>query len=165
MTTTHARIAAAAGISAAMFACSTPPPKPVPTFLNGSIQVSAQVNPNSNQRPSPLLLRVYELKAVAAFNEADFVSLYQRDQAELGNDFVAREEFVLAPGETKAFQKALAPDTQFLGVVAAFRDLDRSKWRSVVAVDPKKSQQVVIKASALAIDTSVATVPPPAKSK
>ena len=163
MTTLSARIATAAAISAAMLACSSPPPKPVPVFLSGSIQVSAQVNPNANQRPSPLLLRVYELKAVAAFNETDFVSLYQRDQAELGGDLVAREEYVLAPGETKAFVKTLSPDTQFLGIVAAFRDLDQSKWRSVVAVDPKKSQQVVIKAAALAVDASVTTVTTPAK--
>lgn len=156
MTTIHPRMAAAASIVAAMLACSSPP-KPAPTFLAGSIQVSAQVNPNANQRPSPLLLRVYELKAVAAFNGADFMSLYQRDQAELGSDFVAREEFVLAPGETKTFVKTLSADTQFLGVVAAFRDLDRSRWRSVIAVDPRKSQQVVIKAAALAIDTSVTT--------
>ena len=152
MTSAHARIAAAASIAAAMLACST---KPVPIVLTGSIQVSAQVNPNANQRPSPVLLRVYELKAVAAFNSADFMSLYQRDQAELGSDFVAREEFVLAPGETKSFVKTLSPDTQFLGVVAAFRDLDRSRWRSVIAVDPKKSQQVVIKAAALAVDAAV----------
>lgn len=158
MATIHPRIAVAASIAAAMVACSSPPAKPAPTFLAGSIQVSGQVNPNANGRPSPLLLRVYELKAVAAFNGADFMSLYQRDQAELGSDLVAREEFVLAPGETKAFVKTLSTDTQFLGVVAAFRDLDRSRWRSVIAVDPKKNQQVVIKAAALAVDASVTTV-------
>jgi type VI secretion system protein VasD len=156
VTTIHPRIAAAASLAAALVACSSPPPK-APTVLAGSIQVSQQVNPNTSQRPSPLLLRVYELKAVAAFNGADFMSLYQRDQAELGGDFVAREEFVLAPGETRAFRKTLSPDTHFLGVVAAFRDLDRSTWRSVVAVDPNKNQQVVIKAAQLAVDASVTT--------
>jgi type VI secretion system protein VasD len=149
------RVAASAGIAAALISCASPPPKP--TQLTGSIQVAAQVNPNSGNRPSPLLLRVYELKAVAAFNGAAFASLYEHDTSELGADLVGREEYVLAPGETKGFSKTLSPDTRFLGVIGAFRDFDHSRWRSVVAVDPKKNQQVVIKAAGLAIDTAVTT--------
>jgi type VI secretion system protein VasD len=149
------RVAASAGILAALIACASPPPKP--TQLTGSIQVSAQVNPSASQRPSPLLLRVYELKSVASFNGADFISLFQRDQAELGADLLAKEEYVLAPGETKAFVKTLSPDAHFLGVIGAFRDVDRAQWRSVVAVDPKKNQQVVIHAAALAVEATVTT--------
>ena len=67
---------------------------------------------------------------MATFNAADFMSLYQRDQAELGADLLAKEEFVLNPGETKTFAKTLAADTRFLGVVAAYRDLEHAKWRT-----------------------------------
>ena len=44
--------------------------------LAGSIQASADLNPSVSQRPSPLLLRVYELKTAAGFNQADFMALY-----------------------------------------------------------------------------------------
>jgi type VI secretion system protein VasD len=155
------RVAFLTGLLAALIACASPPPPPPPppkpTQLTGSIEVSTKVNPSASQRPSPLLLRVYELKSAATFNGADFISLFQRDQAELGADLVAREEYVLTPGETKAFIKTLSPDTRFLGVMGAFRDLDRSQWRSVVAVDPKKNQQVIIRAAALAVDATVST--------
>ena len=144
---------AALGVALLLSACGSAPPKPA--SVTGTVEASAQVNPSASKRPSPILIRVYELKSVATFNGADFMSLYQRDQAELGGDFVAREEFVLAPGETRAFRKTLSPDTHFLGVVAAFRDLDRSTWRSVVAVDPNKNQQVVIKAAQLVVDALV----------
>jgi len=148
-------LAATLAATALLGACASKPPPPA--SVAGTIEASAQVNPSASRRPSPILVRIYELKSVASFNAADFMSLYQRDQAELGGDFVAREEFVLAPGETRAFRKTLSPDTHFLGVVAAFRDLDRSTWRSVVAVDPNKNQQVVIKAAQLAVDASVTT--------
>jgi type VI secretion system protein VasD len=146
------RRVAAAALLAALVACKSPPPPPPPpkpTQLTASIQVSAEVNPSASRRPSPLLLRVYELKSTAGFDGADFMSLFQHEDSALGADLVNREEYVLAPGETRAF------DTRFVGVMGAFRDLDRAQWRSVVAVDPKKDQQLVIHAAALAVDATV----------
>lgn len=128
---------------------------PKPTQVSGTIQASAQVNPSASRRPSPLLVRVYELKSAATFNAADFMSLYQRDQAELAADFLAKDEFVLAPGETKTFAKTLSPDTRFLGVVAAYRDVEHAKWRSVVAIEPGQVQKVTIRAGDLAVEAAV----------
>jgi type VI secretion system protein VasD len=128
---------------------------PKPTPVSGSIAASAKVNPSVSKRPSPLLVRVYELKAPTAFNAADFVSLYQRDQAELGPDLVAREELTLAPGETKPWAKTLAPETRFVGVFAAYRDLEHARWRAVVPVKPGQKQQIVIQADELAVSATV----------
>jgi len=147
------RFATAACVAVAVAACAGGPPKPAQ--VTGTIQASAQVNPSASKRPSPLLLRVYELKSAAAFNNADFMSLYQRDQAELSTEMLGKDEFVLAPSETKSFAKTLAPETRFLGVVAAFRDLEHSKWRSVVAIQPGKKQQVTIRAGELSVDAAV----------
>ncbi|HEX6703123.1 MAG TPA: type VI secretion system lipoprotein TssJ [Albitalea sp.] len=141
-------------VAASLVACAGGPPKPAQ--VSGTLQASAQVNPSASKRPSPLLVRVYELKSVAAFNSADFMSLYQGDQAALAAELVAKEEYVLAPGESKAFAKTLSPDTRFIGVVAAFRDLEHSKWRSAVAIQPGKKQQVVIKADELSVEATVA---------
>lgn len=143
------------GVAAVLAACAGPPPPPPPTQVSGTIQASADVNPSASKRPSPLLLRVYELKSAAAFNNADFMSLYQRDQAELSTELVGKEEFVLAPGESKNYSKTLAPETRFLGVVAAYRDLEHSKWRSIVAIQPAQKHQLVIRADALSVDASV----------
>jgi type VI secretion system protein VasD len=146
--------AAAAGMALALAACASAPPKPAQ--VAGTIEASAQLNPSSSQRPSPLLLRVYELKTAAAFNSADFMSLYQRDKAELGADLLAKEEFMLAPGESKKFAKTLAPDTRFLGVVAAFRDVEHARWRSIVPVQPGQMHNVVIKAGQLSVEAALA---------
>ena len=85
-----------------MFAKAPPPPAAARAgSLAINIAASAGINPNTNNRPSPVVVRLYELKASAQFEAADFLSLYEKDQAVLGADIVTRDEFVLAPGEKK----------------------------------------------------------------
>jgi type VI secretion system protein VasD len=110
--------------------CSTPPPPPKPKVLTVDVQAAANVNPDARGRPSPVVVRVYELKSAAPFETADFVSLYEKDQTLLGAEVVVRDEFVLSPGESKSIRRD-AGDSKFLAVMAAFRDLERARWRAV----------------------------------
>lgn len=146
------KLAAAAGVALALVACAG---APKPAQVAGTIQASQQVNPSASKRPSPLLLRVYELKTAAVFNSADFMSLYQRDKTELGADMLGKEEFVLAPGESKTFSKTLALDTRFLGVLAAYRDVEHAKWRSIVPVQPGQQHKLVIRANELSVEAAM----------
>jgi|KBSMisStaDraftv2_1062788.scaffolds.fasta_scaffold84601_3 type VI secretion system protein VasD len=146
--------AIALSVALLLSACGSKPP-PKPASVTGTIEATAQVNPSASKRPSPLLVRIYELKSVAAFNAADFMSLYQRDQAELAADLVTKEEFVMSPGETKTFAKTLGADTRFLGVVAAYRDLEHAKWRSVVPIQPSQPHKVMVRAGELAVEATI----------
>lgn len=132
-----------------------PPPPPKPGTLSISLAASADVNPDARSRPSPVVIRLYELKASAQFESADFISLFEKDQAVLGADMVARDEFILRPGEKKAINKPLAADTKFIGVVAAFRELERARWRSLVAVLPNKNNTVAIALDGISVLTGV----------
>lgn len=136
-----------------------PPPPPPPTEIVGVVQAAPGLNPSVRGRASPLVLRIYELRSANAFSAADFVSLYQRDQAELGADLVARDEFVLAPGERREFLRRAAPETRYLGVLAAYRDLERARWRAVAAVLPGQKQRLLIDAGALAVTVTATVVP------
>jgi type VI secretion system protein VasD len=131
-----------------------PPPPPKPGTLAININASNGINPNANNRPSPVVVRLYELKASAQFESADFLSLYDKDQSVLGADIVVRDEFVLAPGEKKAIAKPLAADTKFIGVVAAFRDLERARWRALVAVLPNKNNVIAVNLDGIAVLTT-----------
>lgn len=150
-----ATCAAMAGFITACSAPKPPPPPPV-TEISGTLTASADVNPSMGRRPSPLLVRVYELKASTAFNKADFISLYQRDQAELGAEMVAREETILDPGDSRPINKVAAPETRFVGVFAAYRDIDHAQWRSVLAIQPGQKQRITISAQQLAISAVMA---------
>lgn len=126
-----------------------------PAKVSGSVQAVAGLNPSINQRPSPLRIVVYELTSAATFSKADFMALYQQDQATLGQEFVAREELTLQPGETRPYARTLAPQTRVLGVLAVYRDLERATWRTTVTVAPGKSQQLRIVADRLAISATL----------
>lgn len=133
--------------------------KPDPTLIEAKAVTSLQVNPDARKRPSPVLVRVYELKARTQFDAADFISLFERDKDLLGSELVARDEFVMRPGETKDINRTPQPDTKFLAVLVGFRDLEKARSRAVAAVVPNTTNRWVIKIEPL----SVAILPAPTK--
>jgi type VI secretion system protein VasD len=124
---------------------SKPPAPPPPTVIQATIDVAANVNPDANGRPSPVVFKVYELKSLAAFNAADFFALFDKDKETLGAELLNREEYRLMPGEKRQFERKLQPDTRYIGAMAAFRDLGRAQWRATMTVVPEKTTVVTIK--------------------
>ena len=122
-------------------ACASPPK---PTVIQAALQVQPDVNPDARGRASPIVVKIYELKSLAIFNNADFFSLFEHNKETLGAELVAVDEFHLMPGETRRFERALQPDTQYLGVAAGFRDLERAQWRAATAVAPHQVSPVTI---------------------
>ena len=117
--------------SLVLAACSTPPPKPVVTQISMTLTAGSDANPDARLRPSPLTVRVYALKSPGPFESADFFSLFEKDQATLGAEMAQREEVLLRPGESKKLEMTLAADVKVIGVMAAYRDLERARWREV----------------------------------
>ena len=74
-----------------------PPPPPPPTIIQVSLDAQANVNPDTRGRPSPVVVRFYELKTPANFNAADFFCLFERDKETLAADMLTRDEFQLMP--------------------------------------------------------------------
>ena len=125
-----------------------------PTSVDIQLTGDATVNPDSRNRPSPVMVRIYELKTPATFESADFFSLFDKDRETLAADMNTRDEFVLQPGQTLSLKREAKPDTRFIAVLAAYRDLERSRWRAVTALSPGKSQVVKITAGARAVEVS-----------
>ena len=117
-------------------ACASTPPKPAPT--QAVLAASANVNPDALGRPSPVVVRIYQLSGDAQFNDAGFFALYDHERATLGSSLLMRDERTLFPGQKVTFDLALSPGARFLGVAAAYRDVRRAHWRAVVGV-PEKS--------------------------
>ena len=126
-----------------------------PPLLRGAITVDPNVNPDRAGRPSPIVVRVYELKSVAAFNGADFFALFENERATLSSELVGREEFQLQPAETREYRRQLQPDTKFIGVVGAFRDLEQARWRQAVPVPSKSKPTITIGLQARAVSVTV----------
>jgi len=127
----------------ALCACASKPPKPAPT--QATIAASADVNPDSDGRASPVVVRIYQLKGDAEFNGADFFALYDMEQATLGSSLILRDERTLFPGQSVKLDLALSPDARFLGVAAAYRDIRSSRWRALVGVHEKSLLKLLAK--------------------
>jgi len=130
--------------------------KEIATRMSLNLIAGADVNPDAKGRASPLTVRLYALKSPSAFTSADFFSLYDKDSATLGADLVRREETLLRPGETKALDFSVKSDarTIALGVMAAYRDLERAHWREVHMLDAGKSYRLDLLFSARQIQVT-----------
>ncbi len=117
---------------------------PDPTPVELTITASPEVNPDRNDRPSPILLRVYELRSAGAFETADFFSLLEQDQAVLGAELVNRWEFQLAPGETTRLDASFQATSSTLGIVAAYRDIEQARWRAVMPLRSGRKNELSV---------------------
>jgi type VI secretion system protein VasD len=116
-----------------------------PAAIRADVVAGADVNPDARGRPSPVVVKVFELKSLAAFEAADFFSLFEKDKETLGGELLARDELSLVPGGKQALARELKPETRYVGVVAGYRDLERSTWRAAVPVPPKKTTSLIVR--------------------
>lgn len=123
-------------LSLALAACSTAPARPEQMKLDLSIRAGDTVNPDDKGRASPVLIRLYELKTPTTFEQADYYSLESSDRTLLTQDLLARDEFILRPGEFQNVERKLNPDTQALGFLVGYRELGKATWRSVYKLPP-----------------------------
>jgi type VI secretion system protein VasD len=118
--------------------CAALSPYSSMTKLDLSLAGSDQLNPDLNGRPSPIVVRLMELKHPVAFENADFFSLYQRPKEALAPDLVTLEELELRPGETRELKVSVQEGSRYVGVLAAYRDLPEASWRYVIAIDEQQ---------------------------
>lgn len=111
------------------------------TKLDLTLAAGERLNPDLHGRPSPVVVHLIELRHPVAFANSDFFSLYERAEQVLPKDWVAAEELELRPGERRQLKLSVAPNSRYVGVVAAYRDLPHVQWRWVVHVDPQQRTQ------------------------
>lgn len=131
--------------------CATPPmPLPQTRF---SLNAAPGLNPNGAGRPSPIVVRIYQLAARDDFDRAGFFDLYDRDKDVLGISAVVRTDIAIRPGEQLHFSHRLDPRTRDVAVLASYRDIDAARWRAVTDVSAPGTHalSVALGASSVAI--------------
>ncbi|WP_455826801.1 type VI secretion system lipoprotein TssJ [Pseudomonas graminis] len=135
--------------------CSSLSPFSTLTKLDLTVTASDEVNPDLNGRPSPVVVRLLELRHPVAFENADFFSLYARAEQTLPKDWVSSEELEMRPGDRLALKLSVEPQTRYVGVLAAYRDLPHVQWRLVLPVTPEQLTRadLVLDHAGIRIDT------------
>ena len=103
------------------------------------------INPDDSRVPSPVIVRMYELKSTKSFEKANFIDLYERDAEVLGNSLIAQQTLkAIKPGEENKANFVLSKDTQYIGLYVEFLQFDNSKYKVVIPI----AQTNVISSSA-----------------
>ncbi|MDD1783969.1 type VI secretion system lipoprotein TssJ [Enterovibrio sp. ZSDZ35] len=86
-----------------------------------TIKAASNINPNVDDLPSPVEVRVYQLKDSEAFNQTDFIQIYSDDQGALKADLLSKRYLPsVVPGETTSEFIPASAETKFVGIIVAF---------------------------------------------
>jgi type VI secretion system protein VasD len=123
-------------------------PKPTPVSI--LINADAAINPGESGAPSPVVVRIYELKGLKAFNNANFFD-FDKDTQILGADLIASREYEMTPGSTQKYDKEISSEAAYIGVVASFRNIQSAKWRDTFEVEKESKNKLAVYITSAAI--------------
>jgi type VI secretion system protein VasD len=107
------------------------------TDLKLTIQTDSDINPDANNRPSPVFVRMYELKSPMIFHQADFMALFDKDKAVLDADFVNKRDLKrFAPGDKREESFVLTPGTKYVALYAEFLQYQNANYKVIFPVTP-----------------------------
>jgi type VI secretion system protein VasD len=136
-----------------------PKPNPAPPVAVVSMRAQPDVNPGPDGRPSPIVLRLYQLKADAAFGNSDYFPLFDDEKKVLGGDLVSREEKELFPGQTTSLEIPLAAETRYIALAGGYHDAGSASWRAIVPAPGSKGRSVHVMAVAERTRVTVSVTP------
>jgi type VI secretion system protein VasD len=100
------------------------------TDLKLTLKVGSDINPDDNNRPSPVFIRFYQLKSTTAFDKADFIDIYEQDKEIFGGDIINKQTLKpLVPGETRTERLVLEPGTRAIAIYAEFSQYPGSNYK------------------------------------
>lgn len=104
--------------------------------MNIDLTARSALNPDRMGRSLSTVVRIYQLKSAANFEKLDYAQLQDADVGELKPDLLASKGLVMSPDTSASIAEPMLPDTEYVGVVAFFRNPDGpSQWKLVL---PKK---------------------------
>jgi type VI secretion system protein VasD len=122
-------------VSGLLTGCGSTPP-PIASAIPYQVKLNADANINHDilGRPSPIVVRVFELRSGGAFESNDFFSLQDKPELVLGRELIGMEQVSLYPGEVKYVTGAGSPDARNIGILAEYRVLDAKRWRRLIGL-------------------------------
>ena len=107
---------------------SDAPILPEPRSVTVALSASSDVNPGPTGKAAPITLRLYTLRSVGRFGTLDFFEIAEGASA-LQGAVVDSRTVSLRPGENRSVTLNAGTDGAYLGVAAAYRNIDGARWR------------------------------------
>ncbi|MGU3492587.1 type VI secretion system lipoprotein TssJ [Xanthobacteraceae bacterium A53D] len=136
--------------------CAAPgPPPPIVTPADITLRAAANINPNADGVPSPVVVKIYELKSQTNFMNASFFELLDSDVTKIGPDLLSKQELEILPGAEQVVNRTITGDVKYLGIIVGFRDINASQWRSVVEVVPGRKNSFLATITSLSVTVTL----------
>ena len=116
-------------------------------YDNVTLTASVNINPDPRGRPAPLTVRLYELSSRTTFDYIDFDAAFFNSAVVLSDELLSTSEQVVLPQQSVSHRIELNEKTKFIGIVAAYRDIDRAKWKLVYPVNSNWFQSHTVQLS------------------
>jgi type VI secretion system VasD/TssJ family lipoprotein len=111
--------------------------------INALVISSGQLNPSVDQRSSPVVLEVFQLKELRDFQSADYFKLADMNKSE-SKDVLSNDRFIIQPSQVVRFDLPLNIESKHIGLFAAFHHLDDLRWRSTVDIGKVSSFELPV---------------------
>ncbi len=105
-----------------------------PPYDKITLYANPNVNPDDNNRPSPIRIKIYELAARTTFDNLDFQGLFINGSTLLSDELISEETFVIQPNETLSHKIGLSKAATHIAIVAAYRKIDEARWKHIYPV-------------------------------
>ncbi|WP_439134739.1 type VI secretion system lipoprotein TssJ [Pseudomaricurvus sp.] len=117
-----------------------------------NLSVDSNVNPDMDDRSSPIVIRVFKLADARQFQREDFLNLYENAPARLGNDLIDTVVLKeLVPGEQRVESIPLTPDVRYLGFLAEYMQYEKANSVIVVPIKEHSKNSININARYLSL--------------
>lgn len=114
-----------------------------PTSLELVIKSKSNINIDSDNMPSPLMLNYYELDSAEQFSKLDYWTLLDKTKEKLNSDLISQSKHIIVPNEEQTHKILFDDRAKFLGIVGNFRNLDsKNVWRYVINLDQNSHNSV-----------------------
>ena len=122
------------------------------TVAEINLYANEKINPDQDDRASPLVIRLFKLADDRQFGREDFLNLYENADSRLGKDLldtVVLKE--LAPGESRVEELQLTPDVAYIGVLAEFVQYQDASAITLIPITAHKTNTIHLQIDKLAI--------------
>lgn len=123
-----------------MTGCSNTPVK-----VRSTIIAEKNINKNIRNQPSPVVLKIFQLKSINLFNKAGYLSLTKFPKLYLKSELIKEETIIIRPNQSIPYKTDMSPKTRFIGVVGLFRNKNNVSWKTSHKVSIVHFEKIDIK--------------------
>lgn len=113
---------------ALLTSCSSPS---TPTLIL-TLKALPHLNSNNKQESFPVVVTFYQLTELTKFESANYFSLLDAAETVLSPSLIQKHEIEIRPNQQLIQKISLAPGCKYIGVFAAFRDVEKSHWKETI---------------------------------